>query len=479
MILYFTYAVLLMIRTEMIVRNYGSEINAVFQTGNQIFAYFCLIESGMGMAYQFRLYEPIQNRNINRIMALFAGLKKSMKKVAIKMFIALIGIAIIFPFLMNRISLSAKAAGWMIFLLGFRLVIPYFNCMASKAFLNVYDYRYLVDVLDSVVYIAIALTELLLIMLYHPSIYIILSVGCICNIVLGLIYMILVWHLCEDVKGKSVSADLEPEKMTHDIFLMQISGLMNSNIDVIILSIQNIMLVTPYQAYNSIMSYMFKVINKIDENYRTKIGLKIERGDSDLHAYFQKFMSYHMILAIIFISLFTLNINDLIFLWLGKEFQLSTTCVLLMVFYLIHAMTRDILYLVRDGAGLYKESKWMAFREGMANLILSVVLVRYWGIEGVLFATVFATYTMFIPKNSKLVYQVLKEKNTLWMDYILIGIISALLVAFFHMVMDGHKNISWMRLVANVFFEGIVCSAVSLLTVFLCKKKYLMNHGKG
>ncbi len=43
--MYFLYVVLLMIRTKMLIVNYGSEVNAVFQTSNQIFTYLVTVQN--------------------------------------------------------------------------------------------------------------------------------------------------------------------------------------------------------------------------------------------------------------------------------------------------------------------------------------------------------------------------------------------------------------------------------------------------
>lgn len=472
--LYCAYALLLMMRTKILVTNYGSEVNAIFQTANQIFGYFVLIESGMSMAYQFKLYEPINNKSIERIAALFLGLKKSMKKVAIKMMLVLVFIAVVYPFIMDRVSISTMEARIMLFLLGLRVIIPYFVSMASKALLNVYDYRYLIDILDSLAYLAITLSELLALKL-QLSIYVILLIGCVGNMIMGIIYAFLLWRLCGEIKGKTVKTDLEPEEMTKDIFFLKITGLLNTHIDTIILSIVDIMLVTPYQAYYTIVSYVSSVVNRIDENYRTKIGLKIQRKDSELYEYFQLFLSYHMAAAIFSVSMFALNINNLIYLWLGEKFVLSNFCVAMMSAYLIHLMTRDILYLVRDGAGLYKESKWLSLHEGITNLLLSLILVHHCGIEGILFATVFATYAMFIPSTSNLVYRVMNHKNTLWIDYAAVAVVSCLLIWGCQNKLNDVVSVSWGSFMVRLIKEGILCAVVSVAAVILLKWKYILK----
>ena len=477
LLMYFLYVVLLMIRTKLLIANYGSEVNAVFQTSNHIFTYLILFESGMSAAYQFKMYGPVGTKDRKKIASLFKGLKKSMNKIALNMTVVLLAVSVAYPFIMNRVLLSFSKAGLMLFLLGVRFITPYAVSIASKTLLNVYDYKYIVDIVDSLGYIVITGTEIFAVYWMRCSVYSVLIIGCIGNVVIGFIYAFIVKKLCEEVCEKTSVSDSEPEGMTKDILFHQISGLLNSNIDTIILSIVNIMLVTPYHAYYSTMNYFPQVINKINENYRTKIGMKIKQHDQYLYSYFQVFMAFHMVAAIVSVSVFVLNINGFIYLWIGREFLLSKMCVLLLALYLMLRMTINIIFLVRDGAGLYKESKWLSFREGIVNLILSIILVRFWGIEGILFATVFATYTMLLPGNARLAYnKVMGRRNTVWIDYLVIMLTAASLVWGFGEWFGEIENLSWEILLFRLIGQAFAGTVIAVIVVVIVKWKYISRY---
>ena len=476
LLMYFLYVILLMIRTKALINNYGSEVNAVFQTSNQIFAYLILFESGMSAAYQFKLYGPVNEKDIKRISSLFIGLEKSMKKIAFKMMIALLIVSAFYPFIMDRITISFAKAGLMLFLLGMRSVIPYYVSLAFKTLLNVYDYKYVVDNIDSLGYIVITVVEIFIAVGLHWSVYSVLLAGCVGNIIIGVIYAFFVKRYCGIMREETFTPDFEPERMTKDILLHHITGLFNSNIDAIILSITNIMLVTPYHAYYSTMNYFPQVINKISENYRTMIGMKIKKNAPDLYEYFQTRMAFHMIAAIMAISIFVLNINSFIILWIGKEYMLSNCCVFLLALYVMNKMIINNIFLVRDGAGLYKESKWFSAVEGIVNLVLSIILVRYWGIEGILFATVFAIFTMLVPGNARLVYnKVMGRRNTLWLDYLIIVATAGIFVTGLSRGMGRVEDISWNTLIIRLIIQTILCGAGAVLVVVGVKWKYISH----
>lgn len=477
LLMYFLYVILLTVRTKMLIVSYGSEVNAVFQTSSQIFTYLFLLESGMGAAYQFKLYEPVNCKDIKKVAGLFKGLKRSMQKIAVRMTAVLLAVSVLYPFIMNRVSVSFMKAGLILFLLGIRFVIPYFVSIASKTLLNVFDYKYVVDNVDSLGYIFITAAEIFAIWRLHWPVYGVLLIGCIGNIVIGLVYALFIQRVCVGIREIETVPDFEPEGMTKDILFHQITGLLNSNIDTIILSVVNIMLVTPYHAYYSTMYYFPQVINKINENYRTKIGMKIKQQDQELYSYFQVLMAFHMVATITSVSVFVLNINSFIYLWIGKEFLLSNTCVILLALYLILRMTINIIFLVRDGAGLYKESKWFSFREGIVNLILSIILVHFWGIEGILFATVFATYTMLLPGNARLAYnRVMGKRNTVWIDYLIMIITAACLIWGFGGDFGEIENISWEILLFRLIGQAFAGTVMAVLVVVIAKWKYISQY---
>lgn len=475
--MYFLYVVLLILRTKMLIDNYGSEVNAVFQTSNQIFTYMILFESGMSAAYQFKMYSSVSCKDERTTASFFMGLKRSMRKISFRMAVVLLAVSVVYPFIMNRILLAFSEVGLMLFLLGLRVIIPYCVSSASKTLLNVYDYKYIVDNVDSLGYIVITVAEIWTIDRFHCSVYIVLLIGCVGNIVIGFAYTFIVRKLCAEVRKKTIVPNSEPEEMTKDILFHQITGLLNSNIDTIILSIVNILLVTPYHAYYSTMNYFSQIINKINENYRTKISMKIKQGDQNLYSYFQVLLAFHMVMTISSVVIFICNINDFIYLWIGKEFLLSDCCIILLALYLMLKMTINIIFLVRDGAGLYKESKWFSFREGIVNLVLSVILVQFWGIEGILFATVLATYSMLLPGNVRLAYnQVMGKRNTLWVDYLVMIITATCLVWGIGSTIGGTESISWKTLLLRLIIQTCVSGAIAVLVVAVVKWKYIVKY---
>ena len=140
----------------------------------------------------------------------------------------------------------------------------------------------------------------------------------------------------------------------------------------------------------------------------------------------------------------------------------------------MNKMTINNIFLVRDGAGLYRESKWFSLAEGIANLVLSIILVQYWGIEGILFATVFATFTMLVPGNARLAYnKVMGKKNTLWVDYLIIIAVVGIYISVFSRSGNKGEDISWNILIIRLLVQTSLCGVGATLTVALVKWRHI------
>lgn len=471
-VLWGMYAILLMVRTKYIIQGFGSEINAINQSAQQIFNYFILFESGMAEACLYKMYEPKAFKDERRIASLYAGLSISMKKIFIKMFLAVLPLAFIYAGVMNREEADYYTAVFIILLLGFRFIIPYLVSINKKTLLNLYGYKYLIDIVDSIANIFIVLAELFLISIKCPILQV-LCAGCVINIFLGCIYEWIVRKYCRQIIH-SATPVFEAEGITKAILFHQITGLLNLNIDTFLLSITNIGLVTVYHAYDTICTYPVQLVNKISENFRAGFGIRLADRKEDIYRDFQRLLTFHMFVAIVAIAVFMTNMNPFIDLWIGKEYVLGQAGLYLFAFNMIQRMTVNAIYIVRNGMGMFEESKGFSIREAVLNLILSILLVNRFGIEGVMFATVISVYLGLIPGNSNLVFhEVFHRKNTLLIDYLVMILATFLSTAACGLAMGEYYVDSWGRLMISFVVQTVIACVIAGAVLGIYKFKYL------
>ena len=60
---------------RIIMMSYGSEVNGLFNSVNQVFSYIALLEAGIGTATIQALYKPLVNRDRNEISSILVDRK--------------------------------------------------------------------------------------------------------------------------------------------------------------------------------------------------------------------------------------------------------------------------------------------------------------------------------------------------------------------------------------------------------------------
>lgn len=84
-------------------------------------------------------------------------------------------------------------------------------------------------------------------------------------------------------------------------------------------------------------------------------------------------------------------------LWVGAENKLSDFVIILMcIYFYIHSIS-DNATMIREATGVWWIGKEGAVIESLLNLLLDILFVRYWGIQGVLIATILALVCINLP----------------------------------------------------------------------------------
>ena len=150
-----------------------------------------------------------------------------------------------------------------------------------------------------------------------------------------------------------------------------------------------------------------------------------------------------------------------------------------MMLNMFQAFVNEIVILFRDAKGLYKESKWYTLATAVCNLVLSIILMQFLGIAGLLIATIFSTYCIMDLGNNILLFKkAFNKKLTIYLDCLLAFITIAINVAigcilqtFFFNNIIGY-NFLWFIL------EAVIVCGISGIVTFILQllfNKYFKN----
>ena len=183
-----------------------------------------------------------------------------------------------------------------------------------------------------------------------------------------------------------------------DMVLYRFGKVLISNTDSIFISrFTSTLLVGIYSNYQFVIMGIRSVLGAMFEAVRGKVGYQLQTGS--LREQYRNFRIYLCINSWLMgctIVCFYFLIEDFIRVWMGKVDSLTQSVIMIMLVNYYLDESQNALRLYRETAGLFHNIRTMILIKGVANIILSVILGKFWGIMGVLVATtITSAFTLF------------------------------------------------------------------------------------
>ena len=413
--------VLTMLRTKIILDYYGTNINGVIQLATQLTAYMLLFESGMTAAYQYNLYKPVIQCDKIKISQLYGGMSKDFFKISLKMSACVVFVSVFYSFILKNRGVSYFEAVSLLSVMGIRIVAPYFFTVPLRTLIIVKERKYVTDIVETIKNIFVLIIEILLIIYSSFSLFIILSIQIIICFFTRYVYVLIVRKYFGEVMNYE-KIDRTPSKMTKDILIHRISGMINSNTDSVLLSFfkeMGLNSVTIYSSFSTLINYPIILVIRLIDGLRASIAIKILENPRESYFYFREIYSFSKICALTVLPVFISQANSFVSLWIGRQYTIKFIDLILFSIAALHQIMIPSIYATRDALGLYKESKKFSILQAVTNFIFSLILIKPFGITGILFGTVISDWLILEPMNIKLIFRLIfKKKFDMYSDYL-------------------------------------------------------------
>ena len=144
-----------------------------------------------------------------------------------------------------------------------------------------------------------------------------------------------------------------------------------------------------YNNYYYIMFSLHTVFYMIPNAIRASVGNSVasesvEKNYKDFNTFWFMYFWIRGIAAIIMMCLFQPFMN----IWMGEDLMLPSRTMFLFIVYFVLLTIGDIVALYKDAAGLWWQGRYRVGIEAVANIILSFSFGYFWGINGILIATI-------------------------------------------------------------------------------------------
>ena len=442
----------------------------------QLLAYLNLAEIGLASASTYALYKPLAEKNYKQISIVINIITSLYNKIFL--FILLVGLLLnpIIPFFIkDKIVDKNIYLYWSLYVISTALSYSF----VKYSVLFTADQKFgFVRLIQGGSKIFCQLLQILVIIKLQSFLIFILSL-ILDNIIQYIFYKIhykkhYSYIFKTEVKDKSITKNLK------NLFWHKIAGLIVFNTDLILISkFISLEIVGIYASYQMIIQMIMTIINIVLNVLRPKIGKFIaENNKEKIFNYWRHLNILSLFGSILFSSCTYKLINDFIILWLGEKFILSKLTVFLILMNLFIQNFRGITDIFKDGSGFFDDIQ-LPISEALINFILSIILVQYIGLNGIVIGTIASNILIICIARPIMVFKRCFDRNT--KDYIkiygnyLILVIVSLLSCNFILKFISLKNVnSWFDWIVNGVIVGSITFIITFI-IFLNNKDFRNN----
>lgn len=474
---------------RLILVNYDSDTNGLISTITQIFAYLALLGSGIGQATQNALYPCIISDDKQKINIIISGARLYYKKVCV-VYGVIVGLfAIILPLIFKSRVGFVTICFYVIFE-GLTTIISFYYTSVWSFFLKAVGDNYIDNFIILITRILGYSVKIILVCLGVNIVYI--QVG---YFVLSLIQLLL--YKCYMnrkyywINNKVASDNYELEDR-NSYLINEIAVTIFSSTDMIILSVfVTTAMSSVYSVYNMVFVSIDTLISTLYFSIKYLLGHSYQNSIKKYSKYHDAFNSFFLggivvscttsyWLIIPFIKKYTSGINDIdyIYKWLPLLFCMIQ----------IMSWSRIVSGNLTGLAGYAKKVSRVSIVEAGLNFSISLLLVKPFGIYGVLIATIIALPVKIVYVNILADKVIMKRsiKNTISIfsaNYLLFGMGAAL----YHIInVEINTTFSWIVWGIGILFVDslivfFVNSAINkdLVEIFRIIKSKLKKSKQG
>lgn len=384
--------ILTFINRSVFVKILGIEYLGISGLFTNILNVLSFMELGIGNAIIFSMYLPMAQNDTKKLSALMNFYKKTYRIIGI--LIGVIGM-IITPFLGFFVkdvpNISESIYIIYLFYL-FNIVISYFYIYKS-AIINADQKNYIVSIQTQIFKIVQCVGQIIFLVITHQFL-IYLGIQVICTFLTNYsiskkadkMYPYLNENRNEIIDEKEKQNILEDVK---SLFIYKIGdALLNSTDSILVSALVNITSVGLMSNYLLIINNLRHIICQGLSAITSTVGNLNASDDIDRQEDVFKQLLLIVMWIFGFLSVgYMLCINDLIILWLGKQYVLDGLSVfaIILQFYLMAIEFPSYTY--RITTGLFVQGKYASIAGAILNIILSIIFAKFWGLAGVFFAT--------------------------------------------------------------------------------------------
>lgn len=459
---------------RLIIDNYGSAVNGLIASITQFLGIISLCELGMGAVVPASLYKPLAEKDQDQISRVVVSSERFYRKIALIMLAYVACITIFYPFVVDGYSYIYTAS--LIVIIASSTFVQYFFGV-TYALLITADQRQ---------YVSYALNATTLVLNLVLS-YALIKIGCsihIVKLVSSVVFICRPLFYIYYVKrhynlNKSITIEGEPIKQKWNGVAQHIAFTVQEKTGIIVLSLMaTLEEVSIYSIYFLIMEGIRGFIYSVTSSLTSFLGNIIAKGETDtltsnfkmiewsLHTITILIFSCTAVLIVPFIQVYTLGVTDANYVVPVFPFVMCAVAILRCL-----QMPYNI---VVQAAGHFKQTQTSAMIEPAINIILSVSLVKPFGLTGVAIGMAVSLFYRLMYLSIYLTKNILRNSKLLLCKRLVVDVIIvfAIVWASSIVVFKDVTYISWIIMALKVL---CIASVMTLFVNMIFYKNYVKS----
>lgn len=449
-----------LILPPLMIKEYGSEVNGIVNTIKQLVTYFSVVSLGLGITSQVALYAPLNENNWPRINAILSATQYFFRKTGL-FFLALILITAILMPLLSETDTEAYIIFLLVIIYGVGAISEFIIISKYKTLLVADQKQNVISNIQSQGIIINTVVSLILI-LFHFSIVIVLLVA-------TLSYLLRLLLTINYVKKryKNLNFNVEPDFKALDgkwqAFSYQISNMINNYTPIILVAFFcGFNDASVFSIYNMIFFSVTMITGVFSAGFSASFGNLIVDNHNSL---LKSFLTYEFVYRNVMFIAYTIALIMMVpfmSIYISNDDGVNYVLPFISMAFVIQGVSKGIrvpFVTLVEAAGLFDDNKKQNIIEAILNVIISIFLVKLYGMIGVLIGGIFSA---FLRSILYIVFTQKKILNLKDLKYYIKIIINALLLLGMYLVFDG--------VIVNSITDFIILGlkvSISVVTIFV------------
>ncbi len=462
------------ISQNILVNNLGIEYSGLNGVFTNIISMLSIVELGIGSQIIYHLYKPIAEKDTIKIKKLMNFYKKCYNTIAI--IVVVVGL-LIMPFIKFFIGNNSIPENlYFIYILFIADSAVSYLIAYKRSIIYANQKNRYVDLIH-IIYMLVmnSLQILVLFTIKNYVVYLLIKIVCRLfeNILINYLANRMYPEIMKNNKEKlddDVIDDIK--KRVKALIFHQIGGYLVLGTDSIIISkFLGLAISGIYASYTLIINAANTLLSQIFSAVTSSVGeLLVEDNKEKSYEIYKKmtFLNF-WIYGLASIGM-AFTINPLVTLWLGTEYTFSNLTALIFAINFYAQGMRRTMQTFASAGGICYENRFVPIIEAVINLIVSIGLVLWIGLEGVIIGTIVSSLVLHFYGFPKYIYNPLFNRKKI--DYILEFLKYTVIIAIaFILVFFAINSISIGNVLQKLIISIIICLVIVNLFLYILFRK--------